>query len=338
MKTEHKLSYITNDVAITLFLNGQNARLEKTDKRYPAIIKALNLPVEEQEAAVLSILNPGPLTVKSIKDQEGFEYKDGSVFYQGEELPVTLVKKVLSILEDGLPVKHFVSFWDKLHNNPSSSSVKELIDFLSYRELPLTDDGCILAYKGVQQNYYSSHGNKATKVLQGTVNSEGQIYNGVGEVIEVRRRDVDDVRQNECSHGLHVGSLDYAKGFASRMVLVKVDPADVVSVPMDCEFQKCRVCKYEVIADYVSKITSSVVDEDGEDTLVPDGSKERTEFIDRVQGYLGRKSDAGIDEVTVRQIQSAFSPAWPSKLEVLDALQDLGYSWYTDDGIVFVIV
>jgi hypothetical protein len=34
------------------------------------------------------------------------------------------------------------------------------------------------------------------------------------------------------------------------MVLVEIDPADVVSIPTDCEFQKLRTCRYKVVAEY----------------------------------------------------------------------------------------
>ena len=63
---------------------------------------------------------------------------------------------------------------------------------------------------------------------------------------------MDDNKDNHCSFGLHVGSYDYANGWAGdggRLLLVEFDPQDAVSVPTDCNFQKLRVCKYKVVAD-----------------------------------------------------------------------------------------
>ena len=34
------------------------------------------------------------------------------------------------------------------------------------------------------------------------------------------------------------------------MLIVEIDPADVVSVPSDCNCQKLRTCKYTVVAKY----------------------------------------------------------------------------------------
>jgi hypothetical protein len=331
------MKYITNTAAIVLFLDGKSVRVEKTDRRYPLIVKVFQLPLEDQEAEVNRILGiPEDKLEDVIADEEHFDVVDGNVYYNGEELPPALSTKVKSIIKDGLPLGHFEAFWKKLSLNPSSTSVKELVDFLEYKELPITEDGCFLAYKGVSPTLYSIHGNKETKVVRGQVDETGHIYNGVGEIVEVLRRDVDDNRHNECSHGLHVGSLDYASGWGHMMVVVKVNPADVVSVPAGCSFQKCRVCKYEVVSAYGQEITASVVDEKGESTLVPDVQKERSATVDRIEKYLTGKREDGYDEVTVRQIQNIFSPNWVTRMEVLDALQELDEYWESYDGADYV--
>ena len=333
------MQYITNATAIILFLsNGSRVRVEKTDKNYPKIIKAFDLPKNEQESAVNAILNPTTVGKSAVSQVNGFEVIDDNIYYQGEKLPPALETKVLSIMNDGLPLEHFEKFWQRLEKNPSAASVNELVDFLSYKELPITEDGHFLAYKGVGTDYWSLKGNTKTPVVNGKVNSVGAIYNGIGETIEVRRRDVDDNRENECSFGLHVGSLAYASSWGPKVVVVKVDPADVVSVPKDCECQKCRVSKYEVLYDFAGEITASVVSDDGDDDLVPDSSKERDAFIERVANYLARKEDDGVTEVTIRQIQNSFSPTWPSRESVLDALQELWYDWEDRDGVCTVLI
>jgi hypothetical protein len=332
------MTYITNATAIILLLsNGEKVRVEKTDKNYAKILKTFELPKDEQESTVKEIINP----IAKIASK-GFLVDRGVVTYQGESLPIALQTKVLSIIRDGLPIEHFEKFWDKLRENPSAQSVAELTDFLSYKELPITEDGDLIAYKGVQMNYYSATGNKDTIVLQGTVDSEGKIYNGVGEVIEVARNNVDDNRNNECSFGLHCGSLDYARGFSARLVLVKVNPKDVVSVPKDYSFQKCRVCKYEVVGDFVEELTTSVVNDKGQDVLetIEDDTTEINEEYDatlkKIATYLSKKYDDGVEQVTIRQIQNIFSPNWVTKETVLNALQVLWFDWDDVEGVTVV--
>jgi hypothetical protein len=139
-----------------------------------------------------------------------------------------------------------------LQANPSANSVNELYSFMSYKSLANTSEGKVLGYKGVQSDYWSTTGNADTIVLQGETNDRHQILNEVGATIEVARRCVDDNKDNHCSFGLHVGSFDYADSWAGeggRLLLVEFDPADAVSVPTDCDFQKLRVSKYKVISD-----------------------------------------------------------------------------------------
>ena len=51
----------------------------------------------------------------------------------------------------------------------------------------------------------------------------------------------------------HAGTYEYAKGYASNgghLLVVEINPADVVSVPYDCECQKLRTNEYKVVAVY----------------------------------------------------------------------------------------
>lgn len=335
------MKYITNAHAIILILSDNtNVRVLKTDKNYPKILKTFELPQDEQESAIKKILSPTIVGKSAVKSVDGFDVIDDQIFYDGEQLPKALETKVLSIMKDGLPLTHFQKFWENLKENPSFHVVNEsgFYDFLEYKELPLTEDGCFMAYRGVKDDYYSKSGSLTTKVIQGKVNSSGQIYNGVGEVIEVARRGVSDNRDVYCHEGsLHIGSLDYARGWAGKLVLVKVNPKDVVSVPRDCDAQKCRVCKYEVVGDFKEEITSSVVDDELNELNDEDG-KEWDDTLVKIATYLENKTFDGVTEVTIRQIQNTFSPGWISKDRVLAALQELWYDWDERDGVIYVIL
>ena len=324
------MNYIINDKSIVIFHDNKPVKVEKTAPEYNRVTAAFELPESEQEDAIAEILN------KKLGqfEEQGFTINPDTVTYEGERLPTALADKVRSIAREGLPVKLFVNFWKNLQANPSANSVRQRYDFLSYKELPITEDGCFLAYKGVNRDSWSCHGNLKTKVLQGEVDKQGRIKNEVGKTIEVLRRDVDDERSNHCSFGLHVGSLDYAESFANgRVLIVKVNPADVVSVPNDCSCQKCRVAKYEVLDSYETEIKCAVTDEDGNPILSED-DEEANEIIDRVEGYLAKKRETSTSDgeaVSVQQIQNSFSPDYPSRIRVLDALTELGEEWYQSD-------
>jgi hypothetical protein len=74
--------------------------------------------------------------------------------------------------------------------------------------------------------------------------------NNVADECSMNRRGVSDNCEQGCAAGLHVGTFDYASDWAGdggKVILVKFDPADIVSVPSDTQFKKMRVSKYTVI-------------------------------------------------------------------------------------------
>lgn len=321
------LSYIINNAGIVLFLDNKPVKFEKGSSQYAKIIEAFDLPENQQEAAIRKALENAAERV----EKNGFKISPEEVSYKGETLPKALADKVRSIHREGLPLNLFEKFWQNLQDNPSSSSVNELYEFLAYKELPITEDGCFLAYKGLESNLWSISGNKETKVVKGVVDESGRILNSIGAEIEVKRRDVDDNRDHHCSFGLHVGSLDYARGFAQgAVVVVKVNPKDVVSVPKDYSCQKCRVSAYKVASVFEQEIKAPVVDESNE-PLQNETVQIRCDFLDRIDKYLDGAKKKGYPSVSIRKIQNSFSPEYPSKNRVLEALDDLGYFWYEGD-------
>jgi hypothetical protein len=64
---------------------------------------------------------------------------------------------------------------------------------------------------------------------------------------------------NGCSFGLHVGTFSYANSYGSTVLEVHVNPRDVVSVPTDCQDQKMRTCRYEVVQVVSEKYAEALV-------------------------------------------------------------------------------
>jgi hypothetical protein len=328
------MKYILNTQGITVFIKNKPHKIEKGNPLYAQIIAVFDIEFSEQDAAMAFILvnqyNPA---------KEGFEISGNSVKFRGTELPEALAKKVISMHAEELPLDSFVKFWENLQQNTSATSITQLYDFLKYKELPITEDGHFLAYKGLSDDFWSIRGNKNSNVVKGQVNEDGNIFNGVGSVLEVVRSSVDDDRSNHCSFGLHVGSLNYAQDFSKgKIVVVKVNPKDVVSVPTDYSCQKCRVCGYTVCGVFEEEIVAPVVDAENKPVIshkkakAKISNKERELFIERVQLYLFNQYDKG--SVSVRRIQNSFSPEYPSSQRVLDAVEALGFVWEeTEDGI-----
>ena len=244
----NKVPYIINENSLTIFWEGKPYTLRKDHVNFNLAKNAILEARYDDLGDLLDI-------AKAVEDfvQGDVEVKDEVVYYKGHRLHGVVVDKLLEMLRAGMKDSApLVNFITRLQSNPSANSVNELYSFMSYKSLPNTPEGKILGYKGVQSDFWSNTGNSDTIVLQGQTNERHQIFNGVGETIEVARRCVDDNKDHHCSFGLHIGSYDYANNWAGedgRLLIVEFDPEDAVSVPTDCDFQKLRVSKYRVVSD-----------------------------------------------------------------------------------------
>jgi hypothetical protein len=128
---------------------------------------------------------------------------------------------------------------ENLMTNPSKRAVDELYGFLEKNSLPITPDGHFLAYKKVRNDYLDIH--------------SGTMDNSVGKIVEMERNEVDDNKDRTCSSGLHFCSQDYLPHFGNgsdnRVVILKINPRDVVSIPSDYNNAKGRACRYEVVGE-----------------------------------------------------------------------------------------
>ena len=281
---------ITRDV-VSLVIDNNVFTVPRTSVQAGKIIDELRKqPVNETEVARLVALEYSP---EVYSDNRITISKDGSVVYNGEALPKALAQKVKDCYEDGVPFENVLAFFDRLNANPSKRAVTELYTFLEHKGMPITPEGHFLAYKGVRDDGFSCTAGDKAKVIEGVTNDEGRIRNFVGDKIRVTRNYVDDNKDVGCSSGLHAGSLEYATGFGPRHVIVKIDPADVVSIPTDSSCQKLRTCAYEVVADYKGKLQDSGV----KDASRPYSHEVEEDDDGEVIGILGigimrRKPDA----------------------------------------------
>ncbi len=221
---------------ITVVLDGERHSINAGNALFSKALEAYKV---NDWDAFIACVNP-TIRLKSLyASYEGIEVKDGNLYVFGDPVHSTLATRVISFLEHGLDCVHLFKFILKLNLNPSKRAVDELYTFLEHRALPITDNGNFLAYKAVRADYTDKH--------------TGKFLNTVDSVLEMPRNKVDDDKNVGCSYGFHAGSVDYAKDFMDRdghLMLVEINPADVVSIPTDCNFQKLRTCKYKVVDEY----------------------------------------------------------------------------------------
>jgi hypothetical protein len=249
------LAHTITPNTVSVLIDGEMKHVSRQSPHVARLLQALTQGNVDGVRAALDLA----LGLKLYSDDLVEIRRDGAVLYKGELLPEAVGRKVFACYTDGVPFNYLLKFFERLDSNPSNTSREQLYRFLDHHGLCITPDGKVLGYKGVGENYWSITGNTATKVLQGRVNDAGQIYNGIGETIEVARHAVCDDPSVACAAGAHLGSCEYAKNWGPRVVIVEFDPADAVSVPHDCSCQKLRTCKYRVVADFKGELSDSAV-------------------------------------------------------------------------------
>ena len=221
---------------ITIFVEGKQHTILATDSNFASAVTAFEASDWD---GLYNILNPAQVFQNLYAKYEQVEVKHGNVYVNDEPISNLIAGRILDFLAKGVDCLPVFKFITKLNLNPSARAVNELYTFLEHKFLPLTDNGNFLAYKALRSDYTDVH--------------TGKFDNSVDNVLEMPRNKVDDNKEVGCSYGFHAGTLEYARGFRpcnGKLVVVEINPADVVSIPTDCECQKLRTCKYKVVSEY----------------------------------------------------------------------------------------
>lgn len=233
-------SYILTDNALTVFFQNDDGKsmchtLEAANEEFPNAVEAIK---NADWPALIVAVTPKRVIIQSYLSETGDLVINGSeILYKGGAVPTNYTtQKIIEMHRQGLPIDPLLAFLEKLLQNPSSRAVDELLNFLEYGSMPITPDGCFLAYKRVRDDYKDVH--------------SGKIDNSVGQTVTMPRNRVQDNPNITCSHGLHFCSREYLNHFGGdRVMVLKINPADVVSIPTDYNNTKGRCCAYEVVAE-----------------------------------------------------------------------------------------
>jgi hypothetical protein len=221
------VKYLVLESSIILNYDGKRVLVPSGDRRYEGVLEAIRAKDFDSIPAIVE--------VERGFEGSAIELRDGILYDGDEPLPTELNDRILKYKDLRLDYDSLLNFWEKLKKNPSFKARQMLFHFLSHNGHPITEEGDFIAYRGVTQDFKDKH--------------TGKFDNSPGAVCEMERRQVDDDPNKTCSAGLHVASFDYARDFGPRLVEVKVNPEDVVCVPVDYDGTKMRTCKFEVVQE-----------------------------------------------------------------------------------------
>lgn len=234
------LSFTMTPKSLNICVDAQMFTIDETHANYRAIRDALRDYSNTMYASDKWLIHE---RIKELCDIKKFialwtrgEVQVGAegVLYRGQPVTGVIADRLIGMVRDGFSPEPLANFLAKVQENPAEHARNELYLWLETSSLPICEDGDFLAFKSVRDDYLSHH--------------DGVTDNSLGAVLEMPREAVDPDRDNTCSRGFHFCSMDYLSTYRSgRTVILKVNPADVVSIPSDYSNQKGRAWRYQVI-------------------------------------------------------------------------------------------
>jgi hypothetical protein len=232
---------IVTDTGITIFINGSVLVAPNDHPNFQAVKDSIAQYDFDAIPALLDVRATVNRFVGSV-NAPGFTMIGDFLALDGKPFTFDVTDKVLNMISEGQPAEPIYNFLRKVRNNPRVAAQDELLLFCVANNFMIHADGDIIAYKSVRADYKDIH--------------SGTILNAVGSVVEMPRQSVNDDRNRTCSTGLHFASYEYASTWAGtidgvnrRLVVMKINPADVVAIPSDYNNQKGRTWRYEIIAE-----------------------------------------------------------------------------------------
>lgn len=255
---------------LTMMLEGEQHTLNDSHPNFKKIFELL----KKGEADKIKPLLKVEEQVKAAFSGSKVSVKNGFVFYGDEQVHNAVCEKILEFMREQFSIDPLVKFLEKLMLNPSHHSVNSLYEFLDRHGIVIDEDGDILAYKKVKDDFKDYH--------------SGSLDNSVGQVVSLPRNKISDDPSHHCHFGLHCGALTYARDEfhpgQGQIVVVKVNPSNVVSVPNDHNCRKMRVCEYKVISSFSGK-------EVEQREVVPSNQNEWDEDEEECCDYCGDEYD-----------------------------------------------
>lgn len=243
------LAMILNTSGATIVIGTDIHTIASDHPNLDAICEAYALGDAEQLETLISVRKTLENFGQGIIRIEG-----NTMFYGERQINTGLATRIVKLMNEGKEnfAKPLINFMENVLLNPSKRAIDDLFEWLEKSNLPITPCGHFLAWKIVRKDFKDEY--------------TGTFDNSPGKIVEVARNEVDENPDRTCSHGLHICSSAYlphygnVSGGTSTIVMVKVNPRDVVAFPRDYNLAKGRVARYEVLKEVTKQQTETMFD------------------------------------------------------------------------------
>jgi len=232
------IAYIRGDKSLTLFIKGKPISCYPSSEDYNKIEELILNGATEDE--LLSLISIKEALKHFIGDSKVISFDGHNIYYKTEKLESnSLTERILEMMSNKMPLTYLVNFLENVMENPYERNREDLFTFLLRANLPITEDGCFLAYKYVTDDYYDPR-------------TGNTVYYGIGSTPAIPWDEADVDPNRTCSSGLHFCGMGYLNGsipLNRRLIVLKINPKDVASFPVDYDSHKGRCVKCYVLSE-----------------------------------------------------------------------------------------
>lgn len=254
----------------TLFSNNEQITIPSDHPDYEAVVNLLKQDRKDEAFALATKYRAKirDLTQVVFKNTT-VSFEHGSVLLNGKPVHGELVERIVEFASRNIPRAALMTFLARVQRNPDPRAREDLFAWIDKNNMPITDDGCFIAFKIVKDNYWDIY-------------TGNTFYHKPGCIVQMPREEVDDNPDRTCSRGAHFCGEGYLPAYGSssgdRIVTLKIAPEDVVAFPKDYGLAKGRAYRYEVIGEmtresvkaYLGSINRSYVGADTDDSEFED--------------------------------------------------------------------
>lgn len=179
---------------------------------------------------------------------------EGVVYFDEKQVHNAVSEQILRFMEEG--IQDFVplaKFMENIADNPNENSRNQLYDWLELHQLAIDNEGFVVCFKGLKSDYTPSQ--RGPGIVNGVDQGSNALLDYTpGNTVSILRDKCDENPNNTCSVGLHVANRRFADNFhgagrSGKVVEVRVNPRDFVSVTADSNREKIRCCRLRVVGD-----------------------------------------------------------------------------------------
>lgn len=233
-------AYIITEDGINGFAGGKPFTATPDHPNYAAIINAIKQTKYDE---IHDLINQSKAVAEQMvacasAGRITIDAEAGVILYDGHEIHNTLVNHIFRCIADGFNTSAPIRLLENILENPSKQTIDRIFDWVEACQMPITEDGYIIAFKRVRDDWTSFYDSKTMHT--------------VGKETSFPRYLCDDNNHNTCSAGLHFCSQGYLPSYCGgdgRVLVLKIHPKDIVAIPYEYGTAKGRACNYLVLSE-----------------------------------------------------------------------------------------